>query len=91
MKQRKKYTKEFKLDAISLVLEQNYTQAEASKNLGINANLLGRWIKEFQSEFNDDKANISIELLTYLKDWLIWHINGTDKLYTKCFNVNLII
>ena len=50
MKQRKKYTKEFKLDAISLVLEQNYTQAEASKNLGINANLLGRWIKEFQSD-----------------------------------------
>jgi transposase len=48
--QRKKYTKEFKLDAVSLVLEQNHTQAEASKNLGINPNALGRWIKEFQSD-----------------------------------------
>jgi len=50
LKPRKKYTKEFKLDAVSLVLEQNYTQAEASKNLGINPNVLGRWIKEFQSD-----------------------------------------
>lgn len=51
MTTRKKYTKEFKLDAISLVLEQNYTRAEAAKNLGLNANVLGRWIKEHQ---NDD-------------------------------------
>lgn len=50
MKERKKYSKEFKLDAVSLVLEKNYTQAEASKSLGINANILGRWIKEFQSD-----------------------------------------
>ena len=48
---RKKYTKEFKLDAIALVMEQNYSQAEASRNLGINPNLLGRWIKEAE---NDD-------------------------------------
>jgi transposase len=50
LKERKKYTKEFKLDAVSLVLEKNYTQAEASKSLDINANVLGRWIKEFQSD-----------------------------------------
>jgi transposase len=51
MTTRKKYTKEFKLDAIALVLEQNYSQAEASRNLGINPNLLGLWIKEAE---NDD-------------------------------------
>lgn len=50
MKPRKKYTKEFKLDAVSLVLEQGYTRAEASKNLGINPNVLSRWIKEFESD-----------------------------------------
>ena len=43
---RKKYTKEFKLDAISLVKEQGYTCAEASRNLGINSNILSRWIRE---------------------------------------------
>ena len=51
MTKRKKYSKEFKLDAIALVVEQNYSQAEASRNLGINPNMLGRWIKESE---NDD-------------------------------------
>ena len=50
MKSRKKYSKEFKLDAISLVLEQNYSRAEAARNLGINAHMLGRWVKEYQAE-----------------------------------------
>lgn len=47
---RKKYSKEFKLDAISLVLEQNYTRAEAARSLSINPNVLTRWIKEHESE-----------------------------------------
>jgi len=47
---RKKYSKEFKLDAIALVVEQNYSQAEASRNLGVNPNMLGRWIKEADNE-----------------------------------------
>ena len=45
---RKKYSKEFKLDAVSLIAEQGYTRAEAARSLGINANMLGRWAKEFQ-------------------------------------------
>lgn len=50
MTTRKQYTKEFKLDAISLVLEQGYKQAEAARSLGINVNMLGRWIKEHQHD-----------------------------------------
>ena len=46
MSVRKKYSKEFKLDAISLVIDQNYTRVDAARSLGINANMLGRWIKE---------------------------------------------
>ena len=45
---RKQYTKEFKLDAISLVLDQGYTIAEAARSLEINANMLRRWIKKRQ-------------------------------------------
>jgi len=43
---RKKYSKEFKLDAVSLVTEQGYSRAEAARSLGINANMLGRWVKD---------------------------------------------
>nr|WP_305763453.1 IS3 family transposase [Alteromonas macleodii] len=50
MKTRKSYSKEFKLDAVSLVTEQNYKIAEAARSLGISANMLGRWLKEQESE-----------------------------------------
>ena len=46
MTTRNKYTKEFKLDAVSLVTDQGYSRAEAARSLGINANMLGRWVKE---------------------------------------------
>ena len=51
MTTRKKYPKEFKLDAISLVLDQGYTRAEAARGLGLNANMLGRWVKEQQADY----------------------------------------
>jgi len=37
MTRRKKYSKEFKLDAVSLVLEKNYTKAAAARNLEVNS------------------------------------------------------
>lgn len=54
MNKRKKYTKEFKLDAVSLVLEQGYSRAEAASSLGINTNMLGRWVKE--AELDDGQS-----------------------------------
>lgn len=50
MTKRKQYSKEFKLDAISLVLEQGYTRAEAARSLEISPVQLGRWIKEYQED-----------------------------------------
>lgn len=50
MATRKKYPKEFKLDAVSLVLDQGYTRIEAARSLDINPNMLGRWVKEQQSD-----------------------------------------
>ncbi|MBT5371638.1 MAG: IS3 family transposase [Gammaproteobacteria bacterium] len=50
MTERKKYSKEFKLDAVSLVIDQGYTRVEAARSLGINHSMLGRWAKEQQEE-----------------------------------------
>ncbi len=50
---RKQYTKEYKLDAISLVLEQGHTTSEVSRSLRINANMLRRWIREYQVDDAD--------------------------------------
>ena len=46
MNRRKKYTIEFKRDAVRLVTEQGYKQTEAARNLGIDRGMLGRWITE---------------------------------------------
>ena len=50
MTERKQYSKEFKLDAISLVLEQGYTRADAARRLDIKPGLLGRWVREHQAD-----------------------------------------
>ena len=55
MNARKKYSKVFKLDAISLVLNQQYTRSEAARSLEVNPNLITRWIKEYEQD-NDGQA-----------------------------------
>lgn len=47
-KPRKKYTSQFKLDAVKLVLEQGYKISEAARNLEIHQNLLRNWKKEYE-------------------------------------------
>lgn len=50
----KQYPKEFKDEAVALVLEQGYSVPEAAKSLGIAANMLYRWkdLHERQIEGN---------------------------------------
>ena len=43
---RRKYTEEYKQEAVNLVVEQGYRVSEAARNLGINDNQLRRWVKE---------------------------------------------
>lgn len=50
MLMRKKYSKEFKLDAISLVKEQGYSRVEAARSLSLNPNVISRWIREHEAQ-----------------------------------------
>ncbi len=52
-RKRRNYTNEFKEEADKLVIDQGYSLAEASRNLGVNANLLGRWKKESEQSENE--------------------------------------
>lgn len=51
----KQYPKEFKEEAVALVLEQGYTVPEAAKSLGLSANMLYRW-KELHEQQVEGKA-----------------------------------
>ena len=48
-KTRRKYTQEFKEEAVKLISNQGYSFAEAGRNLGVNPNQLSRWKKEIES------------------------------------------
>src|SRR5450755_66121 len=53
-RQRRSYTREFKVEAVKLVTEQGYSVAEAARSLGIHENLLRSWKISFQA--NGDEA-----------------------------------
>ncbi|QQS35452.1 MAG: bacteriohemerythrin [Ignavibacteriales bacterium] len=40
-------------------------------------------VLSFQKEFQAGKSAFSVELMNFLKDWLINHIVGSDKKYTQ--------
>ena len=44
------YTKEFKSDAVNLVLEHGYSANEAERRLGINQTNISRWVREYRQE-----------------------------------------
>jgi transposase len=51
---RQTYTAEFKHEAVRLVTVHGYGVAEAARNLGLNATMLGRWKRE--QEARETKA-----------------------------------
>ncbi|MEO1927049.1 MAG: transposase, partial [Gammaproteobacteria bacterium] len=46
----KTYTKEFKVEAVNLVNEQDYSVAEAAKSLGVRTSLLYRWKQQIEDQ-----------------------------------------
>lgn len=47
MKKRRKYSREYKQEAVQLVQQSDKSITQIANDLGINSNMLGRWIKEF--------------------------------------------
>jgi transposase len=43
---RRRFTKEYKQEAVSLVQQSDIPVAEIARNLSINGNMLRRWVKE---------------------------------------------
>ena len=52
-KPRKKYSQEFKREAVDLVIDHGYSKAEAGRSLDVNPNLIRRWQREFEADGTD--------------------------------------
>ena len=49
-KRRRSYSKEFKREAVSLVVDQGYSKAEAGRSLDVRPELIRRWVGEFEDQ-----------------------------------------
>ena len=47
-KSRRKHSREFKLEAVKQVVDHDRPVSEVAKGLGINANMLSKWKREFE-------------------------------------------
>ena len=48
--ERKKYSREFKLEAVNLVRERGVAIVQAARDLDLNHNMLRRWLKEHDGD-----------------------------------------
>jgi transposase len=48
VQERQQYTREFKIEAVRLVVEEKRPLSQVARELGIGRNLLQRWKKEFE-------------------------------------------
>ena len=50
MNRRRKYSQEFKVEAVRLAREEGRTSKDVAEDLGIRADMLRRWVRELEIE-----------------------------------------
>ena len=58
-KTRRRYTAEYKEEAVKLITEEGYSISQAARNLDMNANLLARWKQDLTREPAEGKLKAS--------------------------------
>ena len=48
--ERRKFTREFKLEAVRLIKERGVSVAQASRDLDVHANVLREWVRAFAAD-----------------------------------------
>ena len=50
MERRRTFSREFKLEAVKLVVERGVSVAQAAKDLDVHENVLRKWVRELRQE-----------------------------------------
>jgi len=56
---KKRYTEEFKAEAVKLVTDQGYSQAEAGRSLGVSHVNINRWVLDYQGKISKGPEKVS--------------------------------
>jgi hemerythrin len=67
----------------ALLEKYNYPDLEIQKKEHV---LFVKKVSEFREGFKNERFGLSIEIMTFLSDWLKNHINGSDKNYSAFLN-----
>ena len=57
---RRKFTQEYKAEAVRLVLDSGRSVADVAKSLGINETTLGYWVKKAKEDGETDEQPLSV-------------------------------
>lgn len=67
-KTKKRYTKEFKREAVNLVEKQGYSNTEAAKNLGVSESAIRHWKKLFGFGHGNKNLEHEVEIKRLKKE-----------------------
>ncbi len=65
--QRRKFSREFKIEAVRLILERGVSVAQASRDIDVHDNVLRKWAKELGPIPNTPSPIMANRIPSYLK------------------------
>lgn len=48
-------------------------------------------LSEIERRYETETADVTGDMVKFLEEWFVNHINRADKMYTKCFNDNGVV
>ena len=92
---RREFSKEFKRDAVSLVIDQGYSQVDAARSLDIHSALLSRWVREHTDDGGDafrGKGKLrSVSLMLILRGVPYCNTLTTTRLFSTNFDLGKLV
>ncbi len=65
---RKKYSSEFKEEAVKMVIESSRPAAEVAREIGVNEGMLGNWVAKYRSEHVGDEPPLTLSERVRLRE-----------------------
>ena len=65
---RRRFTAEFKGEAVKMVIETSRPIAEVAREIGVNEGTLGNWVNRYRAEHADDEPPLTISERARLRE-----------------------
>jgi transposase-like protein len=65
---RRKYSPEFKEEAVKMVIETSRSVAEVAREIGVNETTLGNWVAKYRAEHAGEEPPLSISERARLRE-----------------------